>query len=268
MKKVLLLSDMHVGSKWGLWPPNFKAKSARSNEIEDIPQNAVNKAIWQHWLKMLATLKKEKPDIIILNGDLIEGDQRKEKGRGLVTPELFQQCAACIAILKTLPKVPMYFTAGTDYHQLPDGISADLYIADQMGGEYGDELVIEDCGLRIFARHTIGTSQGSWQYMTTAPAKEQMLLYLNQASDKYGKIDIAVFSHRHQFVSAQFSSGIALITPCWQGKTVFAVKKGIIAPPHIGWVSLIVDGPKRIAIDTSGIANVVSPCKTVGRDRK
>ena len=51
-----------------------------------------------------------------------------------------------------------------------------------MGVEFGDELVVEECGIRLFCRHVIGTSQGSWQYMTTAPAKEQMLLYLNQAS--------------------------------------------------------------------------------------
>lgn len=266
--KILLLSDLHLGSKWALWPPNFTVKNPRTDMIEPIPQNTVGKTIWAHWLKMLASLKQEKPDCIILNGDLIEGAQRKEGGRGLITPEIFQQTAACIKVLKTLPKVPMYFTAGTDYHQLPDGISADLFIAEAMGGEFGDELVIEECGIRIFSRHVIGMSQSTWQYQTTAPAREQMLLYINQASEKYGKIDVAVFSHRHQFVAAQFRSGLAVVTPCWQGKTVFAVKKGIISPPQLGWVSLIIDGPKRIAIDTSGVASVVRPCKVVGRGCK
>lgn len=268
MKKILLISDTHVGSKWGLWPPNFKAKNARTDETDDIPQNAVNKAIWQHWQKMIESLRKERPDCIILNGDLIEGAQWKEGGRGLMTADIFQQTAACIRILGTLPKVPMYFTAGTDYHQLPGGISADLHIADQMNGQFGDELIVEECGIRLFCRHAIGVSQSTWQYMTTAPARDHMLLYLNQAADKYGRIDVAVFSHRHQFAAAQFASGIALVTPAWQGKTVFAVKKGIIAPPHIGWVTLHIENPKRIAIDTSGIANVVKPCKVVGRDGK
>jgi predicted phosphodiesterase len=267
-KRILLLSDLHIGSKWGLWPPNFKAESARSDLIEDFPQNAVNAAIWDHWKKMLAVLKKERPDCIILNGDLIEGAQKKEGGRGLVTPELLIQVKACIKILKTLPKVPMYFTAGTDYHQLPDGISADTFIAQEMGAEFGDELVIEECGLRIFARHVIGTSTSSWQYLTTAPAKEQLLLYLNRSREKYGPIDVCVFSHRHVFTAAQFLSGIAVVTPCWQGKTVFAVKKGIIGTPDIGWVMLHIDGLRKICVDTTGILSVVKPCKTVGRDRQ
>lgn len=267
-KRILLLSDLHVGSKWGLWPPNVKAKNDRSDMLETIPQNVVQVNIWEHWKRMLATLKKEKPDCIILNGDLIEGIQRKEYGRGLTTNEIPIQMAACALVIQTLPKVPMYFTQGTDYHQMSDGTSVEKFLAAQFGGEFGDELIVEECGIRLFCRHSIGISQSTWQYMTTAPARDQMLLYLNQSSEKYGKIDVAVFSHRHQFVAAQFSSGIALVTPCWQGKTVFAVKKGIISPPHIGWVTLHIENPKRIAVDTSGIANVVRPCKCVGRDGK
>ena len=267
MKRVLLLSDLHVGSKWGLWPPNFYAKNARSDIIEPIKQNPVNKAIWDHWLLMLKRLKKEKPDCIILNGDLIEGAQRKEGGRGLMTPFLKNQVDACIAVIKTLPKVPMFFTAGTDYHQLPDGLNAEEFIADALNADFGDELVINTCGIRIFARHVIGASSSSWQYQTTAPSKEHLLLYLNRSNEKYGPIDVCVFSHRHQFVASQFLSGIALVTPCWQGKTVFAVKKGIVGVPDIGWVMLFVDSPRRICIDTTGIKSVVKPCKEVG-DRR
>jgi len=264
--RILLLSDLHCGSKWGLWPTNFSAESARTGEIEPYPQNAAGVAIWEHWLRMLKALKKERPDCIILNGDLVEGIQKREYGRGLITPEISIQKKACLKILKTLPKVPMYFTQGTDYHENLDGLPVEREIAEDLGGIFGDELIIEECGIRLFVRHAIGISQSTWQYMTTAPARDQMLLYLNQSSEKYGRIDVAVFSHRHQFVAAQFASGIALVTPCWQGKTVFAVKKGIISPPHIGWVMLHIDNPKRISIDTSGIANVVRPCKIVGRD--
>jgi predicted phosphodiesterase len=267
-KRILLLSDLHVGHKIALWPPGMTAKSARVEEDEDLPQNAAGKAIWAHWLKMLKTLKVERPDCIILNGDLIEGNQHREHGRALVTPDIDVQFEACKKVLKTLPRVPMYFTAGTDYHQLLDGTSVDLALARAFKAEYGDELLVEECGIRLFCRHGIGMSQSTWQYMTTAPARDQMLLYLNQAEDKYGKVDVAVFSHRHQFVAAQFSSGIALVTPSWQGKTIYAVKKGIISPPHIGWVTLHIGGWKRIAVDTSGIANVIRPCKVVGRDHK
>jgi predicted phosphodiesterase len=240
--------------------------------VTPLPPNPVNLAINAHWNKMLASIRKSPPDVVIFNGDLIEGDQGKEKGRGLMTLYLDVQVEAAIKgiqqIRDILPKVPFYFTAGTDYHQMSDKTSADQHIAKEFGGEYGDELVIEECGIRIFARHTISSSMSTWQYMATAPGRDHMLLYLNKGEEKYGKIDVAVFSHRHQFVAVQFSSGIALVTPCWQSKTPYAVKRGMVGVPEIGWVMLHIDDPKKITVDTSGIATVVKPCKVVGRDGK
>jgi hypothetical protein len=244
----------------------------RTGEIVQIPPNAVNRAINGHWGKMLKVVKADPPDVILVNGDDIEGDQRKEKGRGLMTGQIHTQYLATIKGLESLkraaPKAVWYFTAGTDYHQLPDGTNADLMIARHFKAEYGDELVIEECGIRIFARHTISSSMSTWQYMATAPGRDHMLLYLNKGEEKYGKIDVAVFSHRHQFVAVQFSSGLSLVTPCWQSKTPYAVKRGMVGVPEIGWVTLHIDGPKKITVDTSGIATVVRPCKIVGRDRK
>jgi hypothetical protein len=270
--KILLLSDLHVGSKYGLWPSGMVQKDARTKEVTPLPQNAVNLAIEAHWNKMLAQIKTDPPDVVILNGDLIEGDQHREHGRGLMTNQISIQVKACVKIIKTIrkivPKAPFYFTAGTDYHQMPDGENADIFIAEQFHAEFGDELVVEECGVRLFCRHTIGISNSAWQYMATAPGRDHMLLYLNKGPEKYGKIDIAVFSHRHQSAGVLFPSGMAIVTPCWQSKTPFAVKKGIVGTPDIGWIMLRITSPKCIAVDTSGIATVVRPCKIVGRDGK
>lgn len=268
--QILLISDLHFGSKYGPWPDGMKEKDLRTGMIEPVPPNAVNVAINDHWKKMLAVVRKDPPAVIIVNGDMIEGNQRRENGRGLMTLAIETQVNACIKALSTLrkaaPKSAWYFTTGTDYHQMPDGTSADARIAEEFGAEYGDEIIVEECGIRLFCRHTISSSMSTWQYMATAPGRDHMLLYLNKSPEKYGNIDVAVFSHRHQFVAVQFTSGIALVTPCWQSKTPYAVKRGMIGVPEIGWVTLSVEGPKRITVDTSGIASVVRPCKVVGRD--
>jgi hypothetical protein len=271
MKRILLLSDLHFGSKYAPWPEGMEEEDSRGM-VNQIPVNAVNAAINAHWKKMIAYIRKTPPDVVIFNGDLIEGDQRKEKGRGLMTGQIFTQYRACIKQIQTIrdaaPKAAFYFTAGTDYHQLPDGTNADQQIARHFNAEYGDEMVVEECGIRLFCRHTISSSMSTWQYMATAPGRDHMLLYLNKGEEKYGKIDVAVFSHRHQFVCVQFSSGLALVTPCWQSKTPYAVKRGMVGVPEIGWVTLHIDHAKKIAVDTSGIATVVRPCKVVGRDGK
>lgn len=264
----LLLSDLHVGSMYGLWPPGMQTDDPRTGEVIPLPQTKVNEAIYAHWEKMLAVCKQTPPKFVLFNGDLIEGNQRKENGKGLLTGQMSLQVKACIKVIQTLrdilPGVPFYFTAGTDYHQMPDGENADIYIARHFNAQYGDEMIVEECGIRMFCRHTISSSMSSWQYMATAPGRDHMLLFLNNGQDKYGDIDVAIFSHRHQFVSVQFTSGFALVTPCWQSKTSYAVKKGLTGVPDIGWVMLHIDHAKKIAVDTSGIATIVRPCKVVG----
>jgi hypothetical protein len=62
---------------------------------------------------------------------------------------------------------------------------------------------------------------------------------------------------------------MGIITPCWQTRTPYAVKKDLLAPPDIGWVFLEVDTPKRILVDRSGITqSLIPPCKVVGREAK
>jgi hypothetical protein len=277
MKKILLLSDLHVGSVYGLWPEGMTEEDPQNGEVKGIPPTNVNQKIGSHWDLMLKSVRETPPEVVIWNGDLIEGPQDFERGKGLLTRNIDLQEAACIKMIQSVrdaaPDAVFYFTAGTGYHQRSDGHSVDRHIAAHFNAEFGNELVIEECGIRIFARHVISSSSSTWQYMATAPGREHLLLYVNKGKEdepgeeKYGPIDVAVFSHRHQFVVVGFPSGIALVTPCWQSKTPYAsVRKGLMGVPDIGWVFLEVHDRKRILIDKTGIKTVVRPCKTVGRD--
>ena len=267
MKKILIISDLHVGSLWGLWPPKFRTIDSRTGDRIEFVPNKTQKGLWNHWKRMLAEVPD--PECIILNGDLIDGNQWREKGRGLVTPNLTWQSEACLDILDTLPKVPMYFTQGTGYHELADGLPVEEHLAKEMGGEFGDDLIIDECGIRMQVGHTISSSSSAWMYWTTAIARDLLLLALHNAEEKYGKVDVAIRSHRHNFCGAIFKSQIGVITPCWQTRTPFAVKKDLVSPPDIGYVVLHVGPNKNIMIDRSGIVHSPTPpARIVGRDRR
>jgi hypothetical protein len=94
-------------------------------------------------------------------------------------------------------------------------------------------------------------------------------LALNSAEEKYGRVDVAIRGHAHYFCSASFRSQLGVITPCWQTRTPYAVKKDIVSPPDIGYVVLHVENRRNIMVDRSGIINQpAQPCRVVGRDRK
>ncbi len=266
MKKILLLSDLHVGSIWGLWPQGFETKDRRTGDTLTFILTETQEKLWESWLEMCQ--KQKDIECIILNGDLCDGQQRKSRGRGTVTTNMQIQTDAAISALSYLPDVPLYFTQGTEYHELADGAPVEESIARYFSAEFGDDLIIEECGIRIHAGHTIPTSMSSWQYWTTAIARDLLLLALHDAEEKYGKVDVAIRSHRHNFCAAIFRSQVGIITPCWQVRTPYAAMKDIVSPPDIGYVVLHVDG-KNIMIDRSGIQpSPVRPCRVVGRDRK
>jgi hypothetical protein len=170
-------------------------------------------------------------------------------------------------VIDTLPKVPFYFTQGTDYHEIED-MPAEQYIAARYGAEFGDDLLIDECGIRIHAQHFIPVSQSSWQYRSTPVARDELLLAVNNAQEKYGEVDLAIRSHAHYFVSVSFRSQFGLISPCWQTRTPYAVKKGILSPPDIGWVMVHVRDRKQMMVDRRGMTHIVKPSRVVGSGKK
>ena len=262
MKKGLFLSDLHVGCLWSLWPAHFKAPDPQTGHMIEYPQNPVQKLIYAHWKAMLPRIKDV--DFIVLNGDLCQGNNKKDQSIGLTTPDLGVQAEACKTLLRDLPKVPTYATLGSKYHTEADR-PLDQFVAESIGATFGNDLVIEECGIRMHAQHYIPVSKSVWMYRTTGPARDMLLLALQDTEDRYGKVDLALRSHAHYFVTVQFRSSMAIITPCWQARTPYAVRNGLISLPDLGWVVLKIEDRKNMMVDRSGIAHLVKPCRVVGR---
>jgi len=262
-KRILILSDLHVGSLWGLWPQDFTSLDTRTGDRLSYVTNKTQDLLYEHWMKMLRYIYENKVECILFNGDICDGDQWMTKCKGLVTANLKVQSDACVELINTLPKVPKYFTLGTKYHSIEDR-PLEEYIAEKVGGVYGDDLIVNAGGLRIHMAHAIPNSGSSWQYWTTALARDLLLYSLHDSEEKYGKIDVAVRSHRHNFCEASFGSQMGIVTPCWQTRTIYAVQKDLVTPPDIGWIILEVYDKKRILVDRTGITHIGKPSQEVG----
>jgi hypothetical protein len=266
MKKILAVSDFHFGSSWGLWPPNFEAEDPRTGDMDKWIMNPTQERLWKMFQFMCE--KAKDVDIIIFNGDLCDGPQRKAWGKGTKTPDLNVQAKACEHAIKLLPDVPKYFTQGSEYHTMNDR-PLEQYIAERAGGEFGDDLCIDECGIRIYARHFIPVSKSAWMYRTTPVARDLMLLALSDTPEHYGKVDLAIFSHAHYKCGVILGGTVGVITPCFQARTPFAVKVGITTPPDIGFCIIEVEeGPEgRQHVNPKFYSHKIGkPCKIVGRE--
>lgn len=247
--EMLLISDMHTFSNWGLLHPDYVGKDVRTGK-EDVMYvpNAMQRWTFDFWENMIK--KNKNISAIGFIGDLIDGINPYNYG-AVGNNDIYEQIRMSAMLIEMLPyDVPMYFVGGTKFHSGND-VTAEQLIADMTGGKYSLEGVIEECGVRIFMNHYIPHAQNK------AGSLEKKIKEISAAEKCYGKIDVLVGAHNHVFSCTMTSTHIAIMTPGWQHKTPYAIGKNLIAPPDIGYVKLIIEDKDLISVDRRGV--VTSP---------
>lgn len=220
MKRGLVVSDIHSGSMYGMIPPGF----LRYDGIEQL-WNPAMKYLWQCWEHFCGIAEEFQPDFIIVNGDCVEGPQRKSNGFELSLASNDDQKKACIATLLYLkertPKAKWYVTAGTGYHtgewhEIEDQIAREIGATPYSSvgtGEYCREVLWLDCdGVLIEATHHIPTG-------TFAALEREIILGERSTwDDSKGmpRADLKIRSHVHRYSYAETRNQQIVTTPCWK----------------------------------------------------
>jgi hypothetical protein len=260
----LCLGDMHVGSEVAPMPRKVSVTLVNGDRRTIEPNEAQMKlnAVWEGMAANLPPLTG-----VIVNGDSCDGNNRKGGGRGTWTNDLRIQAQACADLLRQVQRrmrspENIYFSLGSEYHVVDDR-PLDQYVCDLVGGHYSQELLIPMLRgeFRVHAHHYISGSLGNWTYLPTAPARDHMLMELYSDPLEYGEVNWEFRSHRHIYTSVRFGahSGVTVL-PGWQGKTEFAVRKGIVSVPKIGWciLKLYEDGTAAVV---PYLTRVLQPCR-------
>ena len=260
----LCTGDPHTGSEVAPMPKGVEIKLL-SGETRHITPNSAQIELNHVWDDMVRDL----PPLtgVIVNGDCCDGPNKKSNGRGVWTSDLRAQVLACAELLKPIKKhmkcpSNWYFTLGSEYHVVDDR-PLDEAVCDQLGGHFQAEQIVPMLRgeFRVHAHHVIPGSMGNWTYLPTAPARDHMLIALQNAEKEYGDISWVVRSHRHMYTSVRFGAhqGVTIL-PGWQGKTEYAVRKGAVMVPKLGYCILKIyeDGTAHMV---PYLTRVLTPCK-------
>lgn len=241
---VLAIGDMHVGSYYGLARPVFTVKDEVREQPITIHSNAAQRNLYSYWCDMADHMSQIPLDAVIVNGDVCEGQQYKQRGAGVWTTDIFQQADEAVELLLQLRPDCFYITAGTGYHSkgthgLPP---IEEYIADKLRTNgrkavFAPEMLLDIGGKRFHIAHKIGVTS-STGYRTTAIAKEIMTLLQHAGDDQYGKVDVALRSHAHYFTAVKTGDMVGVIIPGWKARDEFALMIGGTWCPHTGYVLL------------------------------
>ena len=190
-KRILVLADTHCGSAVGLTPPVYW--------IADTEKNAATRKLEEEmWTEYRRLLRMVGPvDILFFLGDGIDGKQKKEGSRGLLTADLHEQGEMNIACIAQVDAKKKVYVGGTPYHTGEEE-DEEIRIAEKLDAIYDLRKFVTVNGLTFDLRHFIpGSSIPHGRY--TALAKDVLWNDLWTIANMQPKADVTLRAHVHYY---------------------------------------------------------------------
>jgi len=259
-KSAVFYSDMHVGS---VFAP-CTADPEITNADTDWRPNRLQKELKQIWSETTDDFL-QKPRVKVINGEPINGGNRKSLGKDNWTTDINDQVTDSVKLIKEIPAEHTLLIRGSPYHVDIDGtnfeervareLNADRYRAwgkieipkfkgeqrEDRGGFTDYFAKFEMYGKHFHCTHHIGFNRW-FAYRTTALAREMAAMHFDKSKAVVGPIDIYVRSHVHYFVNVNFVHTKGFINPAWKFADAFAYRGGAGGiTPDVGCVEVIVE---------------------------
>jgi len=210
LRRVVVVSDLHCGHIVGLTHPDFDG-DRRDAELHKL--YAARREYWNFYIREMAALRPV--DILVVNGDAIDGKGERSGGTELITADRNEQVDMAVAAIEATGKPDIYMVAGTPYHV---GVSEDWerQIVQRVKAlKFGIHDWINVNGLTLDYRHFVSGSQIPYG-RHTAVARER-LWNVMWAEDAYPHSDVIIRSHVHYFSYAGGVNWLGVTTPALQG---------------------------------------------------
>ena len=276
-KSILFISDIHEGSVFAPCSPKPKTKGSTWNPTP------LQKKLYSFWKWVKQDLVQQ-PYLICINGEPIEGDNYKENGNALWTPDINEQIDDFVELLKIYNPKHITMTRGSGYHVRKGATNFEDTVAKLLGvkpyisvkevDKYrtwdqnrNSRVIIDDIltfgvnGVIFNVAHHIGYNRA---YHNKSQAITAMLASLEFMRGKYWESknfpDVVARAHVHYFVEVRFARIRAFTQPTFKfsGDRYFT-DKGVPEPPSIGAVEVIVESNGHIQVEPHIITNEMYP---------
>ncbi len=199
-KRVLTVSDFHCGSDVGLTPPPWH-------------QTELGGELWEAFEEMIEPIRPI--DILVGNGDLIDGKAFKRGGTDLITAYRVEQVEMAVEVINFIDAEENYFTYGTPYHTGKDE-DFEAIVASNVGGTIEGQLWLEVYGVMFDVKHFVPGSSVPYGRHTSV-ARDRLWNLLWADIEQQPRSDILIRSHVHYHSYCGGSNWVAMTTPALQG---------------------------------------------------
>jgi hypothetical protein len=242
VKRVLFVSDLHCGSYHGLVPPSGFAQCADTPKLK-----LLHEEMWARTMKWCSAYEA---DLLVVNGDAIDGKMSKNSGIGGIV-DLWRQVEMAAECIKAIKAKAIVMTRGTPYHTQIEGQNCEDLVAQRVGARIENSLLLEIEGVTVDIRHFCGrSSTANGQFAPVS--RERILQALEAERDRnYAKVYVRSHVHRHCYCGEgdlrESSGWLCMTTPALQcrgvaygalrcsGRTDFGVVWGKFNKGNVTW---------------------------------
>jgi len=211
-KRVVVISDFHCGHAVGLTHPDFNPKYSDGSRAAEA---SVMRSVY--WSLYAGTLGELKPiDVLVVNGDCIDGKGEASGGTELLTANRNEQVEMATAAILEAEAKTIVMAYGTAYHTGKSEDFEDQIARAVNAAKIGSHDWIDVNGLVFDYKHHIAGSQIP-HGRHTAAARDRLWNLMWSEFGEYPKADVIVRSHVHYFDYVGGSNWVALTTPALQG---------------------------------------------------
>ena len=245
-----VISDLHDGQLVGFTPPSWDSADPVGSALRQEAWR-MRRAIYG-WARELIHAMPV-PDVLLINGDAIDGKGYMSGGTELITSDRGEQVEMADAAIRDLfyrgnrrPKIFMSY--GTGYHtgkkedwenQLAVALGSNV---EHLAGEGNFDIR----GTIFNHKHHIGTSQIP-HGRHTAISRDKLWNQLWALRGEFPSADVLIRSHVHYHAFSGNVEGVAMTTPALQG---YGSKFGSRIPSgtvDVGFITFEIDNGKQYA---------------------
>lgn len=197
---VVALADLHCGHIGAVTPPEYWwSTDARDPKVRQVAE--AQREIWGAYNEMIQSVGP--PDVLIVNGDLVEGPGRLTAGRELVTTDVETQCRIAAEVIARWAPKAVVATYGTAYHTSVDGQDVEKFVIDLLKRDgiparIDSHAFLDVNGVVFDIRHFGG--KASLPYTRATPlAREWLINQLWALRGEQPQGQIILRAHTHSF---------------------------------------------------------------------
>lgn len=233
MKRIVVISDSHCGHKFGLTPPAWwAAEEVGDDQLQK--HRGFQRDLWEWYAAAIESLKPI--DVLITNGDMIEGKGEKTGGRELIEPDRNIQVRMAAAVIDMAQANKVRVIYGTGYHvgKEEDFESLLPNFVECPDTKVSGHPFFKANGCVFDFKHKIGRSTIPHGRLTPL-LRSALWNTIWHSRGRQPKARFFVRSHVHYYESWKNAEQEGIITPALQYNSIFGIREceGIV---DIGFV--------------------------------